>query len=712
MTVTPDQAEALRIAAEMIDAGIPIFAAPPCQGRDCSRKGHETGKFQYDLPAKWQLTVPSHTWLESWRPGWALGAVGGHLADFLDEDPRNGGTLSIEELKAAGHMPRVFGVQQTPSGGFHYVIAPLRERETNGFMPGLDYQGGLPDGKGRAFIWIAPTVKKSKVAPYEDVPYVWLQSPDLNYLQEFESDDSGQALRDRILAKRVRKEGNEPNRQQLERREFTEAQAQKFCSITLDRLQQTPIGEIENAANNAACQLSHFVPEFWSEEFAFDVLSAALGETRYDPNHPASTWTADKFRDVLAGVNGRAPADWEAVRKPETVQEVLPAADAVDALLAEMLKPSEVVKRPPPRPLVRGLLNLDSESWIIGAPGSKKSFVALDIAGHVAAGMPWQGMKVHQARVVMVIAEGAGSLGPRLAAWQAEHGMPLNDENIFILPRPVQAADLEKWAVLIEACRRIGPGLVVLDTQARVTVGLEENSAKEMGVFIEAVRAIREATGACLLTVHHTGRSGGDARGSSAIDGAQYSELKVAAEKGSLTGKLVSEKQKDMPLAPDVPLAFQVHAVGLDEDDEPITSLALRDLSRVNTFERAAGREAPPEVQSAQLAEIGKWVDRMLTIIVKDGPVGEGLTRADVFRAIDDHFAGDKPASPARDWRVTKEAWKVLSDDPRVIRIGAKRDVVDLETRERIESDLGRNGWGQDLGTETPVGTAWVQRSN
>lgn len=698
MEIAPDQAEALRIAAEMIDAGIPIFAAPPCQGKDCSRKGHQDGKFQYDLPSKWQLTVPSHAWLERWRPGWALGAVGGHVADFLDEDPRNGGTVSIDELKTAGHMPRVFGVQETPSGGYHYVIAPLHERETNGFMPGLDYQGGMPDGKGRAFIWIAPTVKRSKVAPYSENAYTWLQPPDLNYLQEFESDDSGQSLRDRILAKKVRREGNEPNRENVARREFTESQAQRFCSITLDRLQQAEPGGIEDAANAAACQLSHFVPEFWSEEFAYAVLCAALGETMYDPNHEASTWTADKFHDVLAGVNGRAPGDWEAIRKPETVQEVLPEADAVDALLAEMLKPSEVVKRPPPRPLVRGLLNLDSESWIIGAPGSKKSFVALDIAGHVAAGMPWQGMKVHQARVVMVIAEGAGSLGPRLMAWQAEHGRPLADEEIFILPRPVQAADLEKWAVLIEACRRIGPGLVVLDTQARVTVGLEENSAKEMGVFIEAVRAIREATGACLLTVHHTGRAGGDARGSSAIDGAQYSELKVAAEKGSLSGKLISEKQKDMPLAPDVPLAFRVHAVGLDEDDEPITSLALRDATKVNAFEDAAGREVPPEVQAAPPAEISKWVERMLTIIVKDGPVGEGLTRADVFRAIDDHYT-DKPATAAREWRVTKEAWKVLSDDPRVVKIGAKRDVEDLETRSRIESDLGRNSWGQDLGS-------------
>lgn len=656
MSEVEEQSEALRIAGEMIDAGIPVFAAPPCLGKACPRKGHESGKFQYDLPAKWQLTVPSRVWLERWQPGWALGAVGGHVADFLDEDPRNGGTASIEELKGAGQMPRVFGVQGTPSEGYHYVISPLRERETNAFMPGLDYQGGLPDGKGRAFIWIAPTVKRSKVAPFEDAPYRWLQPPDLDYLRDFDEDDSIEGLRDRILARKVHKERDESERQRLEIRGFTEEDARKFCAITLDKLEAADVGSIEDAANKAACQLSHFVPEFWSEEFAYAVLSHSLAKTAYDPNRPEATWDAEKFHDVLAGVNGRAPADWEAVRKPESVTEVVPEADEVDALLAEMLKPSEVIKRLPPRPLVRGLLNLDSESWIIGAPGSKKSFVATDIAGHVAIGRPWQGMKVTAAKVVMVVAEGAGGLGPRLSAWEAEHGVPMSDE-IFILPRPVQAADLEKWAVLIEACRRIGPGLVVLDTQARVTVGLEENSAKEMGIFIEAVRAIREATGACVLTVHHTGRAGGDARGSSAIDGAQHSELKVVAEKGALRGKLVSEKQKDMQLAPDVELVFAVHEVARDEDGEPITSLALVS----DAFKKAAGTgevEDKPKIYIPTFDERDKWRQRVLDTLYAYAAPGIGMTRAEIAASLAKEDG--VPAVRVKDNGAFKEAMREL----------------------------------------------------
>src|SRR6478672_4422223 len=119
---------ALRIAGELIDAGIPVFAAPPCpsgpfgddvfdNGARCSRPGHGAGGVEYDLPARWQQTVPSRVWLQRWQPGWALAAVGGWAADFLDIDPRNGGDASFAEMSLAGHAPNYYGVQETPSGG-------------------------------------------------------------------------------------------------------------------------------------------------------------------------------------------------------------------------------------------------------------------------------------------------------------------------------------------------------------------------------------------------------------------------------------------------------------------------------------------------------------------------------------------------------------------------------------------------------------------
>ncbi len=637
--LTPEQAEALKYAGQLIDAGVPVFAAPP----NPERPG------QYILPRAWQGTVPDHAQLDRWRPGWALGAVGGHAADFLDFDPRNGGDESRKELALQGQMPRAFGVQATPSGGTHLIVSRTGERKATGFMPGVDLQAGSdePDeggGHGRGFIYIAPTVRPSKAPETlgQLRPYTWATTPDLEYLAEFSrgADDSLEGVLDRVHAWRNRgpapRESAPSAATQLfaslagETRAFTAAEAQAFCLPHLEALERAQIGEIEEGANRAAAALSHFVPAFWDADFAYSVLLAALSKTAYDPSHPASGWSAEKFRAVL---DGRRPPldDWKATVRPENVSAIEPAGDAVEALLAEMRRPSEIKLLKPPRMLVEGLLTLDSESWLIGAPGSKKSFVATDLAAHVAEGAMWQGLKVTQGRVVMIVAEGAGGMGSRLKAWEAQHGRPMSEE-IYILPRPVQAANLGAWAVLREACVRIAPVLVVIDTQARVTVGLEENSAKEMGVYIEAVRSIREPTGACVLSVHHTGRTGGDARGSSAIDGAQTTELKVVSEPGTLKAKLKSEKQKDLQLAQDVELLFRVHAVGTDDDGQEITSLAIAPAGSV--WERLSGQgEVDTRPYIPTFDEKDKWRQRILDHLHLYAPE-LGWTRAELAASL------------------------------------------------------------------------------
>jgi len=347
----------------------------------------------------------------------------------------------------------------------------------------------------------------------------------------------------------------------------------------------------------------HGVPNMWSEETALEILLDACKENGFSEVNGYDYAEQQARRGIEYGM--REP--WHLKPSESAAQApVEVAGDAVDALLAEMLTPSQIKQKPRPRYLIKGYLSLDSESWLIGEPGSKKSFVALDIAGHVAAGQNWQGRKVSQATVVYIVAEGAGGIGDRIKAYEALHG-PMN-EHVHFLPRPVQARNAQAWAVLVEACRRLAPGLVVIDTQARVTVGLEENSATELGIYIEAVRATREATGACVLTVHHTGRKGGDARGSSAIDGAQTTELKV--ESAGLDGRLLTEKQKDLALAEPLSLKFSVQVVGVDEDGEDVTSLALVS----DAFRAAVGEERPAseDDSAVHIEESGEWTAKVV----------------------------------------------------------------------------------------------------
>lgn len=323
--VSPEQQQALDVARQLIAAGIPVFAAPPCaaaSGGTCS--AHPHGREEFHLPNKWQLTVPSEVWLQRWRPGWGLAAVGGHAADFLDEDTHHGGDAAVRALQAAGHWPRVYGVALTPSEGQHFVIAPLGERKATPAAPdlvGLDYQGGAPDGEGRGFVWIAPTVKRSKnpATMGQLRPYRWLQAPDLEWLSEG-GDESGEMLRERIVAARLARSAGRQNDERAART-FTEPQARAFVRATLDRVRVASIGSIEEAGNAAAVQLSHFVPDFWSAEQAHAMIMAELAHTAYDPNGPSS-WTADKFWPILRGQSDRAPQDWKAVRVEAPARQV------------------------------------------------------------------------------------------------------------------------------------------------------------------------------------------------------------------------------------------------------------------------------------------------------------------------------------------------------------------------------------------------------
>lgn len=257
------------------------------------------------------------------------------------------------------------------------------------------------------------------------------------------------------------------------------------------------------------------------------------------------------------------------------VEPLAVAASLADMLLERMLTPAQLRDRPPPTWLIEGLLTVDSASWLIAAPGSYKSFVALDWAGHVAAGRPWMGRNVLPGSVVYLLAEGAGGMGPRIRAWEQRNGpMPAN---VYFLPMPVQIGREDHWAAFIEACARLGPVLVIGDTQARITVGLDENDNTAMGEVVEAIERLRRATGACVLLVHHTGRNGQHARGASAIDGAQDVELRLTRT-ADRRATLVIDKSKNA--ADDVSVALELFLCELDGGDSslvvgpPLSSMA------------------------------------------------------------------------------------------------------------------------------------------
>lgn len=156
--MNPPNLEGLPFARRLVNAGIPVFVAKRAKDGET---GHSNTGFW--LPKGWHQTVPNLTVIEEWTPGDALCAVMGHVVDCIDIDTHKGGMSSLLELDAAGLIPDVIAAANTPSGGMHLLVESLNVRSRDNLRPGVDLKAGAADGSGRGFIYIAPTLKTSKV---------------------------------------------------------------------------------------------------------------------------------------------------------------------------------------------------------------------------------------------------------------------------------------------------------------------------------------------------------------------------------------------------------------------------------------------------------------------------------------------------------------------------------------------------------------------
>lgn len=227
-------------------------------------------------------------------------------------------------------------------------------------------------------------------------------------------------------------------------------------------------------------------------------------------------------------------------------------------------------------PLIENFIDQDSLVRIFGPPKSLKSFVALDMAGCIGAGVPWHGNATTKGCVLYVFAEGIRGARSRVRAWEARYGRPM--EGVDFYPKAVQIGDEEDLRRLIAYTRASGCLLVIFDTQARCTIGVDENGNTEMGRIVSKLDVLREETGACAMLVHHSGIDGGRARGATGVLGALDAEFEVKRDPKDPTHvSLITKAQKDRAHAEDMEL----------EIVEVNGSLALIE---------ARGASAPPSV--------------------------------------------------------------------------------------------------------------------
>jgi len=210
----------------------------------------------------------------------------------------------------------------------------------------------------------------------------------------------------------------------------------------------------------------------------------------------------------------RKPAA-ERRRADEIVRQHLAKVEIIehDALLDAYL--------PPPSWLVKDIVIDEGLTLLGGKKKLGKSFMCLQIAQAVAAGVPCLGREVIQGPVVYICLEdGRRRLKNRLERQAANRGLPLT----YITRFP--PLDGEGMMDLIELVEKRRPRLLIIDTLAAAKTGKTvENDAGPMADITNSVRAIAQHFGLGILVTHHHGKSvggdpGDDLRGSSAIAGA------------------------------------------------------------------------------------------------------------------------------------------------------------------------------------------------
>jgi hypothetical protein len=205
---------------------------------------------------------------------------------------------------------------------------------------------------------------------------------------------------------------------------------------------------------------------------------------------------------------------------------------AVAALRAELIDTPTLLARPRLVPVVPGLFYRNSLSRLIGSTGHGKSFVALDLAARIGAGLPWAGRPVTKGSVLWLVAEGDEGVGARLEAWSELNERPV--ENVTYLPRAVNSLGPE-WDIFVEAVADRRDDMIILDTQARVTPGADEIDRAEQSMLVEACDRLRAATGACVVLVHHRGAKGVHARGHTEVLGALQTQVYVEKNGNRIT---------------------------------------------------------------------------------------------------------------------------------------------------------------------------------
>ena len=258
--------------------------------------------------------------------------------------------------------------------------------------------------------------------------------------------------------------------------------------------------------------------------------------------------------------------------------------------------------------LIKGVLDQGAMSVVYGPSNSGKTFFAMDLAFNLANGSDWRERRINQTGVLYLAAEGGRGAANRVAALRSEFGasgipFALRRAGLDLLKNE---ADLE---TIFNLCNEVKarainmPLIVVIDTLSRVMAGGDENTPADMTALIKNVDRVREATGAHIMLVHHSGKDAAKgARGHSSLRAATDTEIEVQNDDG-FRQALVT-KQRDHEGGQSFGFTLKSVPMGRDQDGDEVTSCVV---------EVAEGSQQKPQKRmTANQMKVAETFDQMV----------------------------------------------------------------------------------------------------
>lgn len=230
---------------------------------------------------------------------------------------------------------------------------------------------------------------------------------------------------------------------------------------------------------------------------------------------------------------------------------------------------------------VEDLLTEGAASVIYGQSNSGKSFLAFDLAAAVATGRSWMARQCEQGAVICITLEGQHGARNRIRALQLSGRLPEGTPFFLCfapvnLLDPTHGAEIKRLIENIQAVEPLPVRLIIIDTLARAMAGGDENSGKDMGEAVKTIDAARQATGAHICIIHHSGKDAArGARGHSSLRAAIDTEIEVIHPDGDKYRTATIVKQRDIATRPAICFSLDVVDVGTNRRGKPITSCVV-----------------------------------------------------------------------------------------------------------------------------------------